>query len=193
MEAMGTFIREARKFFAFMVLVMGIASLFMDVELWRTLVAILVFFVMWPLQVDKNSTENSRTIENSESESSLGKARVDYAAIQEAMGHIPDRAMVAQLQNLQAISARMMQYLNTHPRRIPMAAQFIDYYQDRTAGLVRQYLSQKETGMQTEALEKLQKDMRTTFQGFTVAYEQQFARVIDGEVMDIDVEMKVVV
>lgn len=191
MEVMGAFIREARRFLAFMVLVMGIASLFMYGELWRALVAVVVFFVMWPPQVENDSTKNSQIIENSGAESSLGKARADYAAIQEAIGCIPDRAMAAQLQNLQAISARMLQYLNSHPQRIPTAAQFIDYYQDRTAGLVRQYLSLKETGMQTEALEKLQKDMRTTFQGFTVAYEQQFARVIDGEVMDMDAEMKV--
>ena len=45
--------------------------------------------------------------------------------------------------------------------------------------------------MQTPALMALERDMKTTFQGFTVAYEKQFARVLEFDVLDMNSEMKV--
>ena len=85
----------------------------------------------------------------------------------------------------------MLTYLDSHPERMPAAMRFINYYQDRTAELMRQYVSLRETGLQTQEIEKLQRDMRTTFQGFAIAYEKQFAGVIGHEILDMDAEMKV--
>ena len=56
---------------------------------------------------------------------------------------------------------------------------------------MQQYVSLRETGLQTEELENLQHNMRTTFQGFAAAYEKQFANVIGSEILDMDAEMKV--
>ena len=56
---------------------------------------------------------------------------------------------------------------------------------------MQQYVSLRETGLQTEELESLQRNMRTTFQGFAAAYEKQFANVIGSEILDMDAEMKV--
>ena len=150
-------------------------------------------FAIWPGEADPASgTRGNRELEASEpNPGPLAKARADYAEIQGSMGRIQDQEMKEQLKKLQSIAGKMLNYLGSHPQRVPTASQFIDYYQDRTASLVRQYIILRETGMQTPALMALERDMKTTFQGFAVAYEKQFARVLEFDVLDMNSEMKV--
>lgn len=153
---------------------------------------VLLSLLLWPrTPTHITQTDDLRNPENGDSQEPLGKAKADYALIQGSIGMLQDKVMAAQVRHLQATAKKMLKYLEHHPERIHTARRFIDYYQDRTALLMRQYVSLRETGLQTEELENLQRNMRTTFQGFAAAYEKQFAQVIGSEILDMDAEMKV--
>lgn len=184
--------RELRKFLSAVLLIGGAGSLLTGEAALFGAVLGLLSLAVWPWSQKKsNSATDIQKIENQQNIEALSKARTDYATIREGIPHIPDRTMAAQLNRLQLISGKMLEYLSSHQQRIPAASRFIDYYQDRTATLVQQYLTLQETGMQTEAAERLLQDMRKTFQGFAIAYEQEFAKVLNHEVMDMEAELKV--
>ena len=168
--------RELRKFLSAVLLIGGAGSLLTGEAALFGAVLGLLSLAVWPWSQKKsNSATDIQKIENQQNIEALSKARTDYVTIREGIPHIPDRTMAAQLNRLQLISGKMLEYLSSHQQRIPAASRFIDYYQDRTVTLVQQYLTLQETCMQTEATERLLQDMRKTFQGFAIAYEQEFA------------------
>ena len=89
------------------------------------------------------------------------------------------------------VGSKMTVGTNKKPERMILAKEFVNYYQDRTAELLKQYRVLKATGVRTEAFYKLERDMTATFQGFIVAYEKQLEKVVDADVMNMDAEMKV--
>ena len=184
--------RQFRKFLSVSALLIGCGAMLMGGDMPESGAIAAMSLLLWPWNFAKEpQTENIQNLENDPHHEPLGKARADYAMIQGNIGLLRDKTMAAQVERLQVIAGKMLTYLDSHPERIPAAMRFIDYYQDRTAALIRQYVSLRKTGLQTQEMENLQCNMRTTFQGFAVAYEKQFAEVIDHEILDMDAEMKV--
>lgn len=184
--------KRFRKFLSVSALLIGCGRMLMGGALPESGAIVAISLLLWPWSFEKESkAESIQNLENNPHHEALDKARADHAMIQGNIGQLRDKPMAAQVRRLQAIAGRMLTYLDSHPERIPAAMRFIDYYQDRTAELMRQYVSLRKTGLQTQEMRNLQRDMRTTFQGFTVAYEKQFAKVIDHEVLNMDAEMKV--
>ncbi len=184
--------RTLRKFLSVAALAVGCAAMFTGRDLMASGAIAGMSLLLWPWGLSQEERmENIQPPETKPYQEPLNKARADYATIQGNIGLLQDKTMAAQVERLQAIAGSMLDYLGSHPERTPAAIQFIDYYQDRTAALMRQYVSLRKTGLQTQEMENLQRNMRTTFQGFTVAYEKQFAKIIDHEVLNMDAEMKV--
>ena len=119
------------------------------------------------------------------------KAHADYKFLQNSMPKIQDRELHHCLSAMQQTAGRLLAYLKNHPERIPAATRFVTYYQDRTASLVRQYLSMQEVGLRPELQQNLLQEMKDTFRGFLAAYETQLAKVTDAEIKDMEAEMKV--
>ena len=183
--------RMLRKILALLLFVSACAALFTGKGVLYTIGMVFLSLAIWPGEAEPASGTRGKLETDNLNPGPLAKARADYAEIQGSMGLIQDKEMRGQLKKLQSIAGKMLNYLGSHPQRVPTASQFIDYYQDRTASLVRQYIILRETGMQTPALMALERDMKTTFQGFAVAYEKQFARVLEFDVLDMNSEMKV--
>ena len=185
--------RTLRKILALLLLASACAALFAGKGVLYALGMVFLSLGVWPGEVESTSgTRDNRELEaGGPSLGPLAKARADYAEIQNSMGLIQDKEMTGQLKKLQSIAKKMLHYLGNHPQRASTASQFIDYYQDKTASLVRQYIILQETGMQTPALTALEQDMKTTFQGFIVAYQKQFNRVLEHDVLNMNSEMKV--
>ena len=184
--------RTLRKFLSVAALAVGCAAMLTGWNLMASGAIAAMSLLLWPWGLSQEArTKNIQNLENIPHYEPLEKVRADYAMIQGNIGLLRDKIMAVQVGRMQAIAGSMLDYLGSHPERIPAAIQFIDYYQDRTAALMRQYVSLQKTGLQTQEMEKLQRNMRTTFQGFIVAYEKQFAKVIDHEVLNMDAEMKV--
>ncbi len=120
----------------------------------------------------------------------LGKARTDYASIQSALEQLQDPELTAQLTRLQSVAGRIGRYLKKNPKKLPAARHFINYYQDKTASLLRQYISLRDTGVQPQELADLRREMMTTFRGFEAAYEKQFEKLVVEEFIDMGAEIK---
>ena len=184
--------KRLRKFLSAAMFAAGACSLAAGESVLWSGALVAVSFVSWPWGRGRSdATQSIQNLEKQRNIEALGKARSDYAAIREGAEHIRDRGLAMQVEQLQSIAGKMLLYLSQHPQRIPAASRFIDYYQDRTASLIQQYLSLSQTGMHTEETDRLRQDMRKIFQGFVVAYEQEFSKVLNYEVMDMDAEMKV--
>jgi len=185
-------VKELRKLLSICALAIGCSIVFVSESVLTGGAIATMSLLIWPWGFAQNRhTENIRNLENKENMESLNKARTDYAMIQGNIGMLQDKAMAAQVQHMQAIAGKLLKYLDSHPQRISSARRFIDYYQDRTAALIQQYVSLRKTGLENQEIDNLQCNMRTTFQGFTAAYEKQFTKVIDGELLDMNAEMKV--
>lgn len=119
------------------------------------------------------------------------KANTDYGFLQMSLPAIRDKELYYLLQSMQQIAENMLVYLEKHPERLPVAARFVNYYQDRAASLVRQYLSMREAGLRAELQQSLLQEMKNTFRGFLSAYESHLAKVMESELLDMEAEMKV--
>ncbi len=184
--------RTLRKFLSVAALAVGCVAMLTGRDLMASGAIAAMSLLLWPWGLSQEArTENIQNLENMPHHEPLEKARADYATIQGNIGLLQDKTMAAQVKRLQDIAERMLTYLDSHPERVPAATRFIDYYQNRTATLMRQYVALRRTGLQTQEMEHLQHDMRTTFQGFAAAYEKQFAKVIDSEILAMDAKLKV--
>ena len=119
----------------------------------------------------------------------FAKATADYEYIASVIPKIKNEEIAFLTKELHQVATDIFDYLDDIPERMPIAKEFVNYYQDRTAQLLRQYSALK--GGRSEALAKLERDMITTFRGFLDAYNKEFDKVIDADIMDMDAEMKV--
>ena len=121
----------------------------------------------------------------------LEKALRDYANIQVAIESLNDRVLVSRARRLQLVAGKIIEYLQSHPQCISAANRFINYYQDRVAALIRQCVSLEATGINTPDSKKILQRTKNAMLGFEEAYQQQFAKIIDMQLLDMDAELKV--
>jgi len=123
---------------------------------------------------------------------SYQKAVTDYRYLEEARKQIGDRELERQLGRMQHISRNMLSYLEKHPKKLPAARRFIDYYQDRAAGIVRKYRELEATELTTERVAELKLRMKTALSGFDEVYAEQFERILGDQMLTADAELTVV-
>ena len=121
----------------------------------------------------------------------LEKALRDYADIQVNIESLNDRVLVSRVRRLQLVAGKIIEYLQSHPQCISAANRFINYYQDRVAALMRQCVSLEATGINTPDSKKILQRTKNAMLGFEEAYQQQFAKIIDMQLLDMDAELKV--
>lgn len=119
------------------------------------------------------------------------KAAADYDYIRCTIKNVKHPAIKANLITLQNISTNMLAYLGRNPEKIPLADKFINYYQDRTASLLKQYIELEASELQTPDIEKMKADLLCTLDGFQTAYKEQFAYLMESHLLDMNAELKV--
>ena len=122
---------------------------------------------------------------------SYGKALRDYRYLEEAKTSLGDPELMRQLGYMQHIAKNMLAYLEKHPRKLPLAQRFIDYYQDRTVTLVQKYRELDETGLSTGRVAELKERMKATLSGMDEAYAEQFERILNDQMITADAELTV--
>ena len=122
---------------------------------------------------------------------SYQKAVADYRYLEQARKQLEDRELVRQLGRMQHIAHNMLSYLERHPKKLPMAQRFIDYYQDRAVELVRKYQELEDTELTTERVAELKSRMKTTLSGFDAVYTEQFERILSDQMLMTDAELTV--
>ena len=92
---------------------------------------------------------------------------------------------------MQGIAKNFLTYLQQHPERMSLARRFVDYYQDRALLLVRKYQELEKTGLEAQEVQQSKWDIKQLLDKFDEAYEDQFSKVLNAQLMDLDAEMKV--
>ena len=93
---------------------------------------------------------------------------------------------------LHRMAAGILAYLEKHPDRIDMARRFIDYYQDTASSLLARYVELQNSGLDTPEIQKLKEDVKKATAALNKAFEQQFARIMSSEILDMDVEIRTI-
>ncbi|MDD6923287.1 MAG: 5-bromo-4-chloroindolyl phosphate hydrolysis family protein [Veillonellaceae bacterium] len=119
------------------------------------------------------------------------KAVSDFQYIEDMRKKIDDFDLKNQLKKMQGVSGRIIRYLHDNPRKIPIASRFIDYYQDRSAVLVKKYVELYDTKLSTDEVRDTRNRIRSMLFSMDEAYENQFQRLISDQLMDMDAELTV--
>ncbi len=138
------------------------------------------------ISLDLDDSENSKLLQES-----YQKALEDYNYIKGSLKYIKDSELKMQLQEMQKVSSNILRYLQKHPEKISLARRFIDYYQDTVAGLIEKYVEIENTQLNTENVNDIKERTKSTLFGLSNAYTEQFEKLINDQLMDMDAELKV--
>lgn len=122
---------------------------------------------------------------------SYEKAISDYNALNGIIRQLQDQALAEQLKKMQGIAQRMINYMREHSEKVPMADQFINYYQDRALSLSRQFLEFEQMGLNTPEIAEIKAKTKRTLESFDEAYEAQFSRMLTDKMLEVESELKV--
>lgn len=122
---------------------------------------------------------------------SYEKAVADYNSLNEIIRQLSDRELIEQLEKMQAIAFKMLNYMKYHPEKVALADQFINYYQDRALSLSQQFLEFEEMNLNTPEINQLKAKTKITLESFDEAYEAQFSRMVSDKIMEMESELQV--
>lgn len=120
----------------------------------------------------------------------LNEAEEDFKKIEKAVQKIHDLNVRNLAQELQRTASDILVYLETHPEKITLARQFIDYYQETAASLLLKYVELQDTCLDTDEVRKLKADTAHALTVLKGAFEQQFQKLMRNEMLDMDAEIR---
>ena len=123
-----------------------------------------------------SETSEGNTVSDFAQES-YEKAVADYNHLNEIIRQLSDRELIGQLEKMQAIAFKMLNYIN--------------YYQDRALSLSQQFLEFEEMNLNTPEINQLKAKTKITLESFDEAYEAQFSRMVSDKIMEMESELQV--
>ena len=121
----------------------------------------------------------------------LAKGLTDYADISNSLHQLRDRELRGLALALQQRGDRIMSYLRQHPKSLPAARHFLNYYQDRTAVLLRQCVTLEQTEVNSPEAQEILCQIKETLHDFVAAYEKQFDKIMNLQLNDMEAELKI--
>ena len=121
----------------------------------------------------------------------FNKAVDDFNALEKELKRVQDNELRKQLRKMQGIANNFLTYLQQHPERMSLARRFVDYYQDRALLLMRKYKELEKTGLEAQEVKQAKDEICQLLESFDEAYEDQFSKVLNAQLLDLDAEMKV--
>lgn len=85
----------------------------------------------------------------------------------------------------------IFEHLQKNPEKIGLARRFINYYLDTAAGLLEKYQKLVSSRVRGASVEKAKLDIASGLNVLTRAFDQQYERLMQGEIMDITTDVKV--
>lgn len=142
-------------------------------------------------KIPQLNTDSLPEAQADEAEMYWQKAIADNHRIEAVRKKLRDTELNQQLARMQQDSVRLLSYLEKHPDRILSARRFIDYYQNKTAELAEEYQELESTQLNTPKVRDVKQNLKDTLYGFQAAYEAEFQKILDHQLMDMDAEMTV--
>lgn len=146
--------------------------------------------VVYKLSKRATSSASERTVQDDKS-ALLAKGQADYADISNSLHQLRDRELRGLALALQQRGGRIMSYLFQHPESLPAARHFLNYYQDRTAALLRQCVTLEQTEVNSPEAQEILRQTKETLHDFVAAYEKQFDKIMNLQLNDMEAELKI--
>lgn len=150
----------------------------------------LIIFLIYKFRKRKNANK-IETVEVDFMTQRLNKGVEDYNLINSYLKHIQDEEILMLGNNLQKKSIKILVYLKNNHHCLPSSRQFIEYYQDRTASLIRQCVTLEQTGINNQDSKRIIKDTKEVLIGFLSAYDAEFAKIMNSHIAEMDAELTV--
>lgn len=154
------------------------------------IVGILAVLVLYKVWGNGKPVEKKNLLED-EMSARLAKGQADYQEIGEALEQLRDRELKALGRELQKKSQKILAYLQVNRQCMTAARQFVDYYQDRTATLLKQCVILEQAGIKSQEASEVIEETKETLQDFAPAYDKQLAKIMDAQLADMAAELKV--
>lgn len=85
----------------------------------------------------------------------------------------------------------IFKHLQSNPDKISLARRFINYYLDTAGGLTKKYKNLQNSKVRGESVIKAENQTIKGLTMLTEAFDQQYERLMQGDIMDITTEVKV--
>jgi len=95
------------------------------------------------------------------------------------------------IKEIAALVSEIIKDIKNHPEDFNSARQFFNYYLEATLKIVRQYVDLSNQAYKSEALNNSLQKVEEELESIRKAFEKQLQILIDNDVLDLDVELKV--
>lgn len=85
----------------------------------------------------------------------------------------------------------IMTYLSEHIDRVPKAKRFLNYYLDTAVEILKKYASLKKNNAPADEMERVTGETKEAIKTLYAAFNDQYKRLLAGDVMDIETDIKV--
>ncbi|MGI6579808.1 MAG: 5-bromo-4-chloroindolyl phosphate hydrolysis family protein [Saccharofermentanales bacterium] len=85
----------------------------------------------------------------------------------------------------------IFEHLQENPGKIPLARRFINYYLETASSLISKYDKLHKSRVKGESISKAREDVINGLNILTNSFDKQFEHLMQGEIMDISTDVKV--
>ena len=105
--------------------------------------------------------------------------------------NIPDEALSAQIDDLEATTTRIIDHVLEHPEKLPQIRKFMNYYLPTTLKLLNVYDRMGEQGVREENISSTMERVEDTFGRIVQAYHKQLDALFADEALDVSTDITV--
>ncbi len=120
-----------------------------------------------------------------------GAAGDVLAEIREVNRMIDNRKMSAQIDRIEAITAKILDYQKSHPEREAQLHTFLSYYLPTTLKILRAYAQLEDQQVEGENITSAMKRIEGMMDKVVDGFEKQLDQLFQGDVMDITSDVEV--
>lgn len=130
-------------------------------------------------------------VKGEELKSLMKDAYEDLEVLEQAGKKVQDPIVRKLAIELYKSGISIFEHLQKNPEKIGLARRFINYYLDTAAGLLEKYQKLVSSRVRGASVEKAKLDIASGLNVLTRAFDQQYERLMQGEIMDITTDVKV--
>lgn len=111
--------------------------------------------------------------------------------LRKAASRVGDTRVRSKANGVCDAAARILSEIRQDPADLRKARNFLDYYLDATINVVERYVSLSGRAVRTPEMESALHRAEESLDTIRAAYDKQLAQLLENDVMDLDVELRV--
>lgn len=115
----------------------------------------------------------------------------DLEVLEAGAKSLPDPEIKQLSAALYQSGVAIFEHLQDNPDKIPLARRFINYYLETASGLVAKYGKIHKSKVKGDSVARAREDVVQGLEVLTEAFDKQFEHLMQGEIMDITTDVKV--